>query len=201
MTESAKAVGVTNESPFLFDLWKQASRCYGVATYQSAGTTVSGDLGGYRPLGVPMTQMIQSGTFYHSSGDVYEAVPAEGIERAARFHAFLIEQADQAPRALIAAGKGSPYQSALKGAHEDFRVRDFRFHGVSLAVALLACSQGSRAESGVHLSESDDPGARRRAARNGDHGAGQRDRSAADPVPADAVRRAGERRTASPTDR
>ena len=95
---SAKAVGVTNESPFLFDLWKQASRCYGVATYQSAGTTVSGDLGGYRPLDVPMTQMIQSGTFYHSSGDVYEEVPAEGLERAARFHAFLIEQADQAPR-------------------------------------------------------------------------------------------------------
>ena len=112
---SAKAVGVTNESPFLFDLWKQASRCYGVATYQSAGTTVSGDLGGYRPLGVPMTQMIQSGTFYHSSGDVYEQVPAEGIERAARFHAFLIEQADKAPEALIAAGKGTPYQSAIKG--------------------------------------------------------------------------------------
>jgi Zn-dependent M28 family amino/carboxypeptidase len=114
VTESAKAVGVTNESPFLFDVWKQASRCFGVATYQSAGTTVSGDLGGYRPLGVPMTQMIQSGTFYHASGDVYEEVPAEGIERAARFHAFLIEQADKAPEALIAAGKGTPYQSAFK---------------------------------------------------------------------------------------
>jgi hypothetical protein len=110
VTEAAKAVGVTNESPFLFDLWKRASRCYGVATYQSAGTTVSGDLGGYRPLNVPMTQMIQSGTFYHASGDVLEAVPAEGLERAARFHAFLIEQADQAPEALIAAGKGTPYQ-------------------------------------------------------------------------------------------
>ncbi|HEY6235709.1 MAG TPA: M28 family peptidase, partial [Candidatus Elarobacter sp.] len=36
VTEAAKAVGVTNESPFLFDLWRQASRCYGVATYQSA---------------------------------------------------------------------------------------------------------------------------------------------------------------------
>ena len=58
---------------------------------------MSGDLGGYRPLNVPMTQMIQSGTFYHASGDVLEAVPAEGLERAARFHAFLIEQADQAP--------------------------------------------------------------------------------------------------------
>jgi hypothetical protein len=115
VTEAAKAVGVTNESPFLFDLWSRASRCYGVATYQSAGTTVSGDLGGYRPLNVPMTQMIQSGTFYHASGDVLEAVPAEGLERAARFHAYFLEQVDRADERLIAAGKGSPYQSALKG--------------------------------------------------------------------------------------
>ena len=115
VTESAKAVGVTNESPFLFDLWSRASRCFGVATYLSAGTTVSGDLGGYRSLNVPMTQMIQSGTFYHSSGDVYEQVPAEGLERAARFHAFFIEKADQADEALIAAGKGTPYKSTLPG--------------------------------------------------------------------------------------
>jgi Zn-dependent M28 family amino/carboxypeptidase len=113
VTESAKAVGVTNESPFLIDLWKRASRCYGVATYQSVGPTVSGDLGGYRPLGVPMTQMIQSGTFYHSSGDVYEAVPAEGIERAARFHAYFVEQVDQAAESLVASGKGTPYTSTL----------------------------------------------------------------------------------------
>jgi hypothetical protein len=114
VTEAAKAVGVTNESPFLFDLWSRAARCFGVATYQSAGTTVSGDLGGYRPLNVPMTQMIQSGTFYHASGDVLEAVPAEGLERAARFHAYFLEQVDRADERLIAAGKGSPYQSALK---------------------------------------------------------------------------------------
>jgi hypothetical protein len=111
VTEAAKAVGVTNESPFVVDLWKQAARCFGVATYQSAGPTVSGDLGGYRSLGVPMTQMIQSGTFYHSSGDVYESVPAEGIERAARFHAWLIEQIDHAPESLITSGKGTPYQA------------------------------------------------------------------------------------------
>lgn len=111
VTEAAKAVGVTNESPFVVDLWKQASRCFGVATYQSAGPTVSGDLGGYRTLGVPMTQMIQSGTFYHSSGDVYESVPAEGIERAARFHAWLIEQLDKAPESLITSGKGTSYQA------------------------------------------------------------------------------------------
>jgi len=94
------------------DLWSYAPRCYDVATYLSAGPGVSGDLGGYRTLGVPMTQMIQSGTFYHASGDVYEAVPAEGMERAARFHAFLIEQADRAPEELITAGKDTPYARA-----------------------------------------------------------------------------------------
>jgi len=112
VTESAKAVGVTNESPFLIDLWSRAPRCFGVATYQAPSAGVPGDLGGYRALGAPMTQMIQSGTFYHSSGDVYEAVPAEGLERAARFHAFLIEQIDQAPEALVAAGKGASYHAA-----------------------------------------------------------------------------------------
>jgi hypothetical protein len=113
VTESAKAVGVTNESPFLIDLWSRAPRCYGVATYQSAGAGVPGDLGGYRTLAVPMTQMIQSGTFYHSSGDVYEAVPAEGLERAARFHAFFVDQVDRAAESLIATGKGGPYKSTL----------------------------------------------------------------------------------------
>jgi len=101
VTEGAKAVGVTNEAPFLIDLWKQAPRCFGVATYQSISAVIPGDLGGYRSLNVPMTQMIQSGTFYHSSGDVYEAVPAAGLERAARFFASFIQQVDRAPEGLI----------------------------------------------------------------------------------------------------
>ena len=115
VTESAKAVGVTNMSPYLIDLWSKASKCFGVATYQSVGVTVSGDLGGYRSLNVPMTQMIQSGTFYHASGDVLEQVPAEGIERAARFHAWFIEQVDRADEKLVASGAGTPYQSSLGG--------------------------------------------------------------------------------------
>jgi hypothetical protein len=114
VTASAKAVGVTNQSPFLLDLWSRAPRCFGVATYQSGGTSVSGDLGGHRVFGVPMTQMIQSGTFYHSSGDVYEQVPAVGLERAGRFHAYFIEQIDRADEALISSGAGTPYRSALR---------------------------------------------------------------------------------------
>jgi Peptidase family M28 len=104
-TEGAKAIGVTNEAPFLVNLWKQAPKCFGVATYQQMSAVTPGDLGGYRALGAPMTQMIQSGTFYHSSGDVYEAVPASGLERAARFFAYFIQQVDNAKEDLIV-GKG-----------------------------------------------------------------------------------------------
>ncbi len=104
-TEGAKAIGVTNEAPFLVNLWKQAPKCFGVATYQQMSAVTPGDLGGYRALGAPMTQMIQSGTFYHSSGDVYEAVPASGLERAARFFAYFIQQVDNAKEDLIM-GKG-----------------------------------------------------------------------------------------------
>lgn len=110
VTEGAKAVGVTNEAPFLINLWKQAPRCFGVATYQSMSSVVPGDLGGYRTLEAPMTQMIQSGTFYHSSGDVYEAVPAAGLERAARFFAFFLQQVDRAPEGLV---RGEPGEFPL----------------------------------------------------------------------------------------
>jgi hypothetical protein len=42
---------------------------------------------------------------------MHTIVPPEGLERAARFHAYFVEKADRADEALIAAGKGSPYQS------------------------------------------------------------------------------------------
>jgi hypothetical protein len=106
VTEAAKSVGVSNLAPFLVNLWAAAPRCFDVATYEQVSTGTPGDLGGYSSLKVPMTQMIQSGTFYHTSGDVYESVPAVGLERAARFFAYFIEKVDAAPDALIR-GEGS----------------------------------------------------------------------------------------------
>jgi hypothetical protein len=99
--------GVTNLAPYIVDVWRQAPRCFGVVIYQQILNIVPGDPGGYRPLNVPMTQMIQAGSFYHTSGDVFEQVPAEGMERAARFHAFMIEAADRADDALLKGAQGS----------------------------------------------------------------------------------------------
>ncbi len=115
VTEGAKSIGVTNLAPFVGELWKEAPRCFGVATYQQYARNVSGDLGGFSSLGVPMTQMIQSGTFYHTSGDVFEQVPEAGLERAARFYAWFVEQLDAAPEALIAGERVTGYSAEKPG--------------------------------------------------------------------------------------
>jgi hypothetical protein len=47
-----------------------------------------------------------------SAGDVHESVPAEGIERAGRFHAHLIERIEQPTEALVAGNKGTAYYAA-----------------------------------------------------------------------------------------
>ena len=77
--------------------------------------TIEWTVNAFKTAGLNDARVIQSGTFYHASGDVLEAVPAEGLERAARFHAFFLEQADQAPESLIAAGKGTSYQAHREG--------------------------------------------------------------------------------------
>jgi hypothetical protein len=80
VTESAKVAGVTN--------------CGGRSRRIPAA-------------GSAHDQLIQAGTFYPTSGDVYEQVPGEGMERAARFHAFMIEAADQAADPLLRGAPGS----------------------------------------------------------------------------------------------
>jgi len=78
VTEAAKAVGVHERITVpvrSLDACVTLLRRRDVSVRRHHGV---GDLGGYRPLNVPMTQMIQSGTFYHGVRRRARAVPAEG---------------------------------------------------------------------------------------------------------------------------
>ena len=63
--------------------------------------SVPGDLGGYAPLNVARIQGIHSGPLYHTSGDVLESISTPGLEKAARFYAYLIEHAMTMPKGDI----------------------------------------------------------------------------------------------------
>ena len=99
--------GIDNSAPYLLDLGKRAVQRYGFNLNPIFTTSVSGDLGGYAPLGVARVQAIHSGPMYHTSGDVLETISVPGLERAARFYTYFITEAAKAPREQINPAKKS----------------------------------------------------------------------------------------------
>lgn len=99
--EEPKNFGISNSSPYLMSLVKTAADRYGFAIRPEIVNTVPGDLGGYAPLDVARMQGIHSGPLYHTSGDTLASISTEGLERAARFYAYVIQAAGKASAAEI----------------------------------------------------------------------------------------------------
>ena len=99
--EAPIVAGVSNESPFLDDLFTQGVERYGTNFVSGPSTMASGEGGGYRALGVAIVTTMQAPPLYHTSGEVLDVISTPGLERIARFLAFFIKQVDQAPGAQI----------------------------------------------------------------------------------------------------
>jgi Peptidase family M28 len=99
--EQPMSFGISNQSPFLIDLGTRARARYGVNLNDPFGANVPGDLGGYEPLGVARVQAIHSGPMYHASGDVFDTISVQGLERAARFFTYFVGEAAKAARSDI----------------------------------------------------------------------------------------------------
>lgn len=110
----AKQIAVNNRAPFLIDLWRQGIACFGLETQRIVDPALPGDLNEFSDLrDVPRTQMIASGGVYHTTGDDLYSVPPEALERAARFHAYLVAMAANAASetlrgAAVTPAKGCP---------------------------------------------------------------------------------------------
>jgi hypothetical protein len=100
-SEQPKGFGVSNMSPYLVNLVNQAATRYGFVLDGPIDNSVPGDLGGYAPLGVARIQGIHSGPLYHTSGDTLASISTPGLEKAARFYAYIVEQASKAPAKSI----------------------------------------------------------------------------------------------------
>jgi hypothetical protein len=123
-TEFPKAVAVSNRAPFLIDVWRQGAKCFGLSIQRVVDTVAPDELGAFtmieamagrnpeidaaklKNVTIPVTQMISAGPLYHTSGETVDAVPAPGLERAARFHAYMIQAADTAAPRLL---RGAPW--------------------------------------------------------------------------------------------
>jgi len=100
-TEAPIVAEITNEAPYLQDLFTQGVARYGTNFMSSNSTMASGEGGGYRAAAVPIVTTMQSPPLYHTSGEVTAVISVPGLERMARFMAFFIEQVDRADQDLI----------------------------------------------------------------------------------------------------
>ncbi len=94
--EAPIVAGVSNEAPFLEDLFRRGVERYGTNFVSGPSTMASGEGGGYRSLGVAIVTTMQAPPLYHTSGEVAEVISVPGLERMARFLAFFLKQVDAA---------------------------------------------------------------------------------------------------------
>jgi Zn-dependent M28 family amino/carboxypeptidase len=99
--EAPIVAGITNQSPFLQQLFDRGVQRYGTNFVSGNSTMASGEGGGYRSAGVPLVTTMQAPPLYHTSGEVYEVVSTPGLERMARFMAWFVKQVDTASKTTI----------------------------------------------------------------------------------------------------
>jgi hypothetical protein len=99
--EAPIAVGVTNNSPFLQELIDSGPARFGVNFISERSTFQSGETGGWAALKAAKVSVMQAPPLYHTTGEVLDVISTPGLERIARFLAFLVSAADKAPRERI----------------------------------------------------------------------------------------------------
>lgn len=99
--EQPMGFGISNEGPAIAAVARRGVERYGFALRPAFSSSIAGDLGGYAPLGVPRVQAIHSGPMYHTSGDTIDTISTPGLERAARFYAYFVEQIAKTERAAL----------------------------------------------------------------------------------------------------
>ena len=99
--EAPIVAGITNQSPFLEQLFALGVERYGTNFVSGPSTMASGEGGGYRAADVPIVTTMQAPPLYHTSGEVFEVISTPGLERMARFMAWFVKQVDQAANETI----------------------------------------------------------------------------------------------------
>lgn len=99
--EAPIVAGITNEAPFLQQLFDEGVQRYGVNFVSGNSTMASGEGGGYRGPGVPIVTTMQAPPLYHTSGEVLETISVPGMERMARFMSWFVRQVSAAERTQL----------------------------------------------------------------------------------------------------
>lgn len=96
-TEVPKFGTVLPENESLFRLLDESLTRYGVTLLTHPWDDARGDVYPFKEKNFPVAQIVEVGNWYHTTGDIPEAVSASGMERTTRSFADFLHQIDAQP--------------------------------------------------------------------------------------------------------
>ena len=96
-TEVPKFGTVLPENDTIFRLLDESLTNYGVTMLTRPWDDARGDVYPFKDKGFPVTQIVEVGNWYHTTGDILEAVSAPGMERTTRSFADFLHKIDAMP--------------------------------------------------------------------------------------------------------
>jgi len=110
--EAPITAGVTNESPYLNELFQQGVARYGTNFVSEPSPMLSGETGGFTSMEVALITIMQAPPLYHTTGETLDVISTPGLERMARFLAYFVKQAGKAQVTAINPPGSAPRRSA-----------------------------------------------------------------------------------------
>ncbi len=102
--QGTRALSVSNGNPQLVSIYREAINRYGMVVDATVNRRPTGDAFDFFRAGLPVVQIIDANLWFHSSGDRIETIDRDGLERAVRLYAEVLERIDQATAAELGLG-------------------------------------------------------------------------------------------------
>jgi uncharacterized protein (TIGR01244 family) len=131
--EVPKYGSVVPANAVVLDAFRASLARYGVTMLSNAWASAPGDVMPFQQRGYPVAQIIEVGSWYHTTGDVLEAVSPAGLERATRAFADFLSTIDAQPLGAVA-----PRSDAAAPPHRNFPLASVMTAGQPTAAALEA---------------------------------------------------------------
>jgi hypothetical protein len=95
-SQGKRSLTVSNGNPLLLSFYKEAIDRYGLVIDASVSRRPTGDAFDFFRAGKTVVQILDANLWFHSSGDRADTIHPNGLERATRLYAFVLDEIDQA---------------------------------------------------------------------------------------------------------
>ena len=95
-SQGKRSLAISNGNQLLLSIYQDGVDRYGLVVDAMVARRPTGDAFDFFRAGTPVVQILDANIWFHSSGDLIDSIHPNGLERATRLYAFVLNQIDQA---------------------------------------------------------------------------------------------------------